>query len=260
MKSLVKRLISEGLRCTDVVRGAVSRWSEEARPGECVILYYHGVPEQQADSFAAQMQALVEVAQPIPASYEGPLEAGRRYVMVTFDDGFRSVVEHALPVLEKRNIPAAIFVPTGFLGRPPSWGRYSNAHASGESVLSESELRRLAANPLVEIGSHTVHHVSLQGRPEPEVRGELLESRRSLQEILTREVFLFSFPHGASDPLHMAWAREAGYRRVFTICPERVTSRMDRFVVGRVAATPDDAARAFFLKLVGAERWMASCR
>jgi peptidoglycan/xylan/chitin deacetylase (PgdA/CDA1 family) len=47
------------------------------------------------------------------------IEAGDRFVepvaAVTFDDGYRDVYDHAFPLLQARNIPAAVFVAAGFV-------------------------------------------------------------------------------------------------------------------------------------------------
>ena len=42
---------------------------------------------------------------------------------ITFDDGYRSVLELALPILEELGVPATLFVPTDYIGseRPMSW-------------------------------------------------------------------------------------------------------------------------------------------
>src|SRR5205085_1579779 len=48
------------------------------------------------------------------ASFSEPVAA------VTFDDGYRDVHEHALPVLKRKGIPAAMFVVTNLVGQP-SW-------------------------------------------------------------------------------------------------------------------------------------------
>jgi peptidoglycan/xylan/chitin deacetylase (PgdA/CDA1 family) len=42
-----------------------------------------------------------------------------RPLLVTFDDGYRDVADHALPVLRARGLPAVVFVVTGAVGRSP---------------------------------------------------------------------------------------------------------------------------------------------
>ncbi len=42
---------------------------------------------------------------------------GRRFVCLTFDDGYRDFLEHAQPVLRKYDVPFAMYVPTSFPDR-----------------------------------------------------------------------------------------------------------------------------------------------
>ena len=87
----------------------------------CVVLYYHAIEPSQTASFARQMEELVRWTKPISATHSGSFSDGSHYAAVTFDDGFVSVIENALPSLESRDIPSLIFVPTGSLGRQPAW-------------------------------------------------------------------------------------------------------------------------------------------
>jgi peptidoglycan/xylan/chitin deacetylase (PgdA/CDA1 family) len=41
---------------------------------------------------------------------------GKRVAVVTFDDGYRDVYEHAFPILRRKGIPALVFVVTGLVG------------------------------------------------------------------------------------------------------------------------------------------------
>jgi peptidoglycan/xylan/chitin deacetylase (PgdA/CDA1 family) len=61
----------------------------------------------------------------VPLDHIGErIEEGRPFDMpvaaVTFDDGYRDVYEHALPVLARKGIPATMFVVTDLVGMP-SW-------------------------------------------------------------------------------------------------------------------------------------------
>jgi peptidoglycan/xylan/chitin deacetylase (PgdA/CDA1 family) len=55
------------------------------------------------------------------------LDAGRlppRSVCITFDDGYRSVHDLALPVLQEFGLPATVFVTSGYIGELNMWNDY----------------------------------------------------------------------------------------------------------------------------------------
>ncbi|HZR10416.1 MAG TPA: polysaccharide deacetylase family protein [Myxococcales bacterium] len=47
---------------------------------------------------------------------DGTRQAARDVAVVTFDDGYRDVYQHAYPVLRDLRIPAVVYVPSGFIG------------------------------------------------------------------------------------------------------------------------------------------------
>ncbi|WP_380281793.1 polysaccharide deacetylase family protein [Kitasatospora purpeofusca] len=91
------------------------------------VLAYHGVDDPRV--FALQMERLVRHAHPVsPADVEQAVHSGRplppRSVLVTFDDGDRTVLTEGLPVLTRLGIPAAAFVVTDLIGGDqPFWWR-----------------------------------------------------------------------------------------------------------------------------------------
>lgn len=58
-------------------------------------------------------------------------------VVVTFDDGYRNFASHALPLLEKHNMPATLFVVTDFLDGTPLWFDRLE-YAIGQGLSTES--------------------------------------------------------------------------------------------------------------------------
>jgi peptidoglycan/xylan/chitin deacetylase (PgdA/CDA1 family) len=226
----------------------------------CIVLEYHGVPAQLRADFAGQMDVARRIATPLPADWHAPLEPSRNYFVVTFDDGLSSIVENAVPELEKRAIPAAVFVVSGGLGAIPAWTSYSTAGSwapagrSTERMLTAEQLRQLSGRVL--IGSHSVTHPMLTEVDEIQARYELESSRMKLSYIIGYNVVLFSLPYGDFSENILAYCRDAGYERVFTSLPMRAFSQPGEFVSGRVSVNPSDWPLEFRLKVLGAYRWL----
>lgn len=225
------------------------------RMARCIILYYHAIPETDTGRFARQMDEFLSRVKPLATIEDVPAAAQRRYGMITFDDGFESIVKNALPLLRSRNIPCTIFIPTGSIGGKPKWVKDPAHRFHGEQVVGEKEIARLGADALVTIGSHGVNHSNSRCLPDGEFTRELEQSRRALEKIVGRQVTLFSFPHGEFFPKHLKLAQCAGYTRAFSIEPRFEKPLSAGFLLGRVAVDPADWPIEFFLKLSGAYRW-----
>src|SRR5712691_11273092 len=173
----------------------------------CVVLYYHAVSAGQRSRFSRQMALLNRWATPVPASFSGPLEPGWRYASVTFDDGFLSVIENALPELKKHGIPCTVFIISDFLGKVPAWAEEYSAEDEPERIVTREALVRMPSD-LVVVGSHTMTHPRLTTVSPAAAARELVESRRQLEKWLGKEVRLFSFPYGAFNVSLIGLCRE----------------------------------------------------
>jgi len=240
--------------------GATLVWEKLQRvagktpPGRCVVLHYHALPLRQRQRFARQMDILLRCAKPLRPELKTPLSPGVLHAVVTFDDGYESVVQNALPELQKRNIPCAFFIVTHFLGRPAGWLSKDFHHKhDGDNILTAQQLRELPPE-LVTIGSHSVTHPRLPALSQEVAKRELSDSRITLERVLQRRVTLFSFPHGAFNDSLVRWCREVGYERLFSIEP--VMAHPDENITGRVSADAGDWNLEFRLKLHGGYRWL----
>jgi peptidoglycan/xylan/chitin deacetylase (PgdA/CDA1 family) len=255
VKRILALTLSLGVRIADAVNGAARRWAGKRRPRQGVVLYYHAITARERPRFAWQMDELLHLASPFCAGAPDTMTGEGLNVAVTFDDGFLSVVENALPELSERGIPFTMFVPSGCLGERPSWIHDPNHPSWDEQVLSEKELRALASHPLATVGSHSITHPNLPKIDLAAAERELRESREQLEAVVATPIDQFSFPHGAHNDTLLASARQAGYRLVFTVEPTTVTPSRHPFAVGRVAADPGDWRIEFRLKIAGAYRW-----
>ena len=221
---------------------------------QLVILYYHDIPAASRPRFARQMDMLRQRATVVGADWRGGSVKGR-VCAVTFDDAFVSVLDNALPELEKRQIPSTIFVPVGTLGRAPAWIMESDS-ATDEVVAGEDLIRSLRS-PLVTLGAHTVSHPFLSRLPREAARAEIEDSRVQLSTMTGRDVRLMSFPYGDYDQEVAAMCKTAGYDLVYGIVPTTVYPQDGEFIRGRVSVSPDDGDLEFFLKMSGGYWWMS---
>jgi peptidoglycan/xylan/chitin deacetylase (PgdA/CDA1 family) len=178
----------------------------------------------------------------------------RAPVAITFDDGFASIADHALPLLAERGFPCTVFVPLGWLGRRPGWESESEDEQA-EVVLDRERLRSVAS-PLVELGAHSLSHPHLTRLPVAEARREISDSRRELEALTGLEVRLFAFPYGDYNDELVQICREAGYQRAYSIRPRPINLRRADFLCGRVAVSAHDGPLEFALKASGAYAWM----
>ena len=130
-----------------------------------------------------------------------------RSVLITFDDGYRSNLEIAVPILQRHGFTATFFVVAGLLGGTNAW----DADEIQEPLLSADEVRRLHDLGF-EIGSHTLTHAHLTSLDEPALARELSESKRILEEITTKPVSALAYPWSEHSPRVHHAAQRAGYR------------------------------------------------
>lgn len=118
------------------------------------------------------------------------------FAVVTFDDGFSDNYSDAWPVLKKHNVPATIFVTTGFIGKTRK-----NSKGFDLSYMDEAQLKELSKDKLITIGSHTDTHTVLRDQPVSLVENELKLSKNKLENICGYEIKYFSFPKAKFDQL-----------------------------------------------------------
>jgi peptidoglycan/xylan/chitin deacetylase (PgdA/CDA1 family) len=104
-------------------------------------------------------------------------------------------------------------------------------------MLTEPQLRELAAGDLVDIGAHTMTHPHLAGLPPHDQEVEIVGSKRLLQTLLDRPVTSFAYPFGTAmdfDRRTVGAVRAAGFTSAAAVSDIAVSRSSDRFALPRV--------------------------
>ncbi len=117
-------------------------------------------------------------------------------VLLTFDDAYADLVEHAFPVLERHQFGAAVFVVTAQVGKDNAWDR---ALGWGPlQIMTREQIQKWAARG-IEFGSHSRRHSDLRKLPAPQLQEEIAGSERDLRDILGTPPGSFAYPYGEYD-------------------------------------------------------------
>ena len=130
----------------------------------------------------------------------------RKPIILTFDDGYRSNAEIAVPIMRKHGYTATIFVVPGRLGQSNSW----DTEERQEPLLSADEIRALRAEGFT-FGSHTMNHARLTAVSPELALEELRASRVALEALLQEPVNVICYPWAQHDANVRRLAQDAGY-------------------------------------------------
>jgi peptidoglycan/xylan/chitin deacetylase (PgdA/CDA1 family) len=133
-----------------------------------------------------------------------------RRVRASFDDAFRSGAS-VFPELERLGVPVQVFVCTGYArdGAPLTISELVGDDPQQLATMTWDELQHL------DVGSHGVTHAHLTRLSDEELRRELVESKRQIEDELGRACPDFAYPYGEHDDRVRAAVRAAGYERAY---------------------------------------------
>lgn len=157
-----------------------------------------------------------------------------KVVGITFDDGYRNVLHHALPVLADLG-----FTSTNYFVAHQFDGSNVWDHAMGvppSALMSADEMRQWAAAGQ-EVGSHTLDHPHLPQLSPTLAQQQITQSRTVLEQALGAEVTAFCYPYGDESPDVRDMVRAAGYSNATTTQRGLARQTDDLFGLPRVTVS-----------------------
>jgi len=169
-----------------------------------------------------------------------------RSVIITFDDGFKSCIEHAVPHLERFGFTAAFFAVAGLVGGGSRWLRESIGR---ELALADWDaLRRLAERGFT-CGAHSMSHAHLTQLAPEACRSELAESKRTMEMQLGLPVVHMAYPYGEYSAEVRALAQEVGYHTACAVRGGFSSVHDDLYALRRIAVGGADSLLDFAWRL-----------
>ena len=163
-------------------------------------------------------------------------------VAITFDDGSETDLITAAPLLRETGFNATFYVTTGFLGKP--------------GYLSPAQLRELSAYGF-EIGCHSMTHAYLDDLDQTELRREIVDAGKNLEDLIGKRVEHFSCPGGRYNEQVLALAKQVGYQSLANSSAHSNSPSTDQFSLGRVAIMRDIDHSSFSQICSGNGLWKA---
>lgn len=124
-------------------------------------------------------------------------------IVITFDDGDKSLYLNVFPILKKYQIPVTIFLISGFIGK--------------EGYLKKEEIVEMYNSGLVDFGAHTVNHHKLHLLSKSELTYEINTSKKDIENILGVACVFFAYPKGKFNDSVINEVVVAGFEMALTV-------------------------------------------
>lgn len=204
-----------------------------AEGSRVAVLGYHDFSETlpetamriRTSKFRKQMETLRQLGLTVislddfVAWKRGEKEIPEKSVLLTFDDGWKSVHTEAFPILREFGYPWTMYL-------------YKNYIDGGNKALTTAMIREMITAGAT-IGSHSISHpypatVKSHIRKGPDaydafLRREMGESKRFLESKFKVAASTYAYPGGFLTEEMKAIASEFGYTHLFTVQPGKVT-------------------------------------
>lgn len=218
-----------------------------------LVIYYHEVVEQgqgysyqkiEKRKFEEQMRYLRDHGYHTLYFSELGENLPDKAVVVSFDDGFRSVYEHAAPIMERYGVRGNIYLPTAYIDQ--------DAH-----FMTWDMVRDLRDRELFEMQAHTHRHVDIRTLDDAAMRGEIETSDQIFNDALGYLPVAFCMPFGTYDAASIKRLKGLGrYKYILGSYYGNVSAgRLCGAVLPRIGISNDDSIETFAHKLEGRLNW-----
>ncbi|GHA13565.1 polysaccharide deacetylase family protein [Oceanisphaera arctica] len=178
------------------------------------------------------------------------LESGKKYIIITVDDGYKDNYELLFPLLKKYGFKAVIYMVTG-----EQFNRWDveipdNPEKRVE-LMSPAQIKEMADSGLVEFGGHTLTHPHLNTLDKDAQRHEIAENKEQLEQLLDQKLSSFAYPFGSHNQDSKDLAQELDYPFAVATDSGPLAMHEDPYQIRRIAIFPRTDVFGLWRKIRG---------
>ena len=153
----------------------------------------------------------------------------KKTIVLTFDDGFENNYINAFSVLKEYNFPVTIFLTVGSIGEKvvTSQGNFP--------ALNWDEIKEMHDSGLIDFQPHTMTHPKLDQITLKEIKLEIIQSKKIIEEKLNKKCYFFAPPKGRFSQEIKEVLKVEGFKAVLTIEKGLIKKNDDLFSLKRRA-------------------------
>lgn len=231
-------------------------------PKKVPVLCYHRFGVEVADSMTIKNSAFSEQIEWLKTNGYTviPLDTAMGYILgkvktipaksvvITVDDGHKSVYTDMAPIVKKYKIPVTLFI-------------YPSAISNAKYAMSWEQLRELETTKLFRVESHTYWHPNFKKEKKmlsaeeyaKSVDKQLNGSKKKLEEKMGHEIKYLAWVFGIYDDALLVDAKKAGYGAAFTIDRKHASSGDNPMALGRYMVVSKHTIKDFERMVDGTE-------
>ncbi len=231
-------------------------------PKKVPVLCYHRFGVEVADSMTIKNSAFAEQMEWLKTNGYTviPLDTAIQYmqgkiksipaksVVITVDDGHKSVYSDMAPIVKKYKIPVTLFI-------------YPSAISNAKYAMTWEQLQELETTKLFHVESHTYWHPNFKKEKKTlsaeeyakSVDKQLNGSKKKLEEKMGHEIKYLAWVFGIYDDALLVDVKKARYMAAFTIDRNHASSSDNPMALGRYMVVSKHTIKDFEHMVDGTE-------
>lgn len=181
--------------------------------------------------------------------YKQRFDKEKKWIMLTFDDGYKDNYENAFPILKKYQFKGIIYILDGI--EYNKWDVDNPGNPEKRfTLMNQDELLEMQ-NYGIEFGGHTSTHPRLAELSTEQVKSEIINSKFNIEKIIGKELLSFAYPYGSLNEEVKRIPQEAGYKFAVATDSGSIVFSDDLFEIRRIGIFPTNNLFNFKRKVSG---------